>query len=115
MHGEMLERFPFAELDTPLELAQFVGEIVSCDAFTGKLYFGTGLVGRAQVTLVHVSGEVAFQQMGSLRTCRYYPALADAVVGKDGNGEVGFFTLVLTPPVQRPASSPPLVLMIFIP
>ena len=90
MHGEMLERFPFApELDTPLELTQLVGEIVSCDAFTGKLYFGTGLVGCAQVTLVHMSGEVAFQQIGEVRTCRYYPALADAVVGKDGNGEVG--------------------------
>ena len=82
MHGEMLERFPFApELDTPLELTQLVGEIVSCDAFTGKLHFGTGLVGCAQVTLVHVSGEVAFQQVGEVRTCRYYPALADAVVG----------------------------------
>ena len=43
------------------------------------------------VTLVHVSGEVAFQQVGEVRTCRYYPALADAVVGKDGNGEIGVF------------------------
>ena len=98
MHGEMLERFPFApELDTPLELAQLVGKIVSCDAFTGKLHFGTGLVGGTQVSFVNMSGEVALQQIGEIRTGRQYPTLADVVISQNGNCQIGVLYLCLDP------------------
>lgn len=84
VHVQVLEGTPFAaQLQSPLEVAQFVGEVVGGYVPVVELYFAAALVRSTQVPFVNIAGKVAFKQVGYVGTKRKGPTIGNLVVGYD--------------------------------
>ena len=93
---QMLEGTPFTPyLYAPLELAQVIGEVVSGNAFAREVHARAGRIGCAEMAVINMSGEVAVEHVGEVRTGHQFPAVADFIVGQYGDGEVGIVDLGL--------------------